>query len=439
MTICGLSIIISFFHVRNGESTTKWIEFDSKDFSKISFDWNHVQAQASNDAGIFFYKSLGPHKVDIMTQCTRAKFWAQVSKDALVDVKLEELRPGHWAGTFSLPIEGEYEFQLNWNGCSKNEENRLMQTTIEQFQAQGESSKDVQSEDDTFSKGAWISSSKIQHESSSDSLPEFVWIDPGTVLQKKKNVASIKGAKTFVAKEGVVTEQNGFFEFTKLSNYELVCFFGSQSARDIRDSFLSLRPQLFGHQRPFKFHYYNVTNFVTPDAHWDEGKKKGFRKCKHVLISIDEPDVPLKQSEYKAQVTTLIKHITTALNDETFPIWMFTSLESPIDSINSKNCNKSSGRGSSDHPCNTALKEIFHDSPFSSRVHLLDNTDLSNPQFHDSREAVLAAVALRIFVVVGKQVKAWRDKGQIGHVKGLTKGDKEYQNFSLVPYDFTRN
>ena len=73
-----------------------------------------------------------------------------------------------------------------------------------------------------------------------------------------------------------------------------------------------------------------------------------------------------------------------------------------------------------------------------SRVRLLDNTDVTNPLVGDYlRSDALAAIALRIFVIVGYQVKVWRSNNQLGHIDGLTKGDKEYPNFDLVPYDFS--
>jgi hypothetical protein len=56
----------------------------------------------------------------------------------------------------------------------------------------------------------------------------------------------------------------------------------------------------------------------------------------------------------------------------------------------------------------------------------------------EDRESVLAAVALRIFVFVGHQVKAWRDIGQSGGIKGLTKNGVTEPNYELVRYDWTQ-
>jgi hypothetical protein len=411
-----------------------WSKYPSANF-KISFDWNKVDADGSDRM------ALGPHGVEIVATCPNAIFYAYLGKDILVDVPLIEKNPMHWVGKFSVPIKGQYEFKVKSSGCK---DDTIIDSTILSFEAVGTMSMDDSMSErkgnlgkTLISQGAWISTSKVQIDSSeSEQKPaNYVWLNPNLV-QDKKQVKGIAGASAFVAKEGSVTEENGFFEFHKLSNYEIVCFFGSESANDIFGSFKSLRGNLFPHQRPFKFHYHEVNDFINPDKNWTDGDKSVFRKCKHVLISIDEPESPLSQMEYKSKMITLIKHLTLAFNDETFPLWIFTTMESPI---NSKNCHSPNGQRRSEHPCNVALKELFQNSPFSSRVRLLDNTDVTNPQIGGLLKAdILAAIALRIYIIVGYQVKEWRANNQVGHVKGLTKGDKEIPNFDLVPYDFTK-
>ena len=64
----------------------------------------------------------------------------------------------------------------------------------------------------------------------------------------------------------------------------------------------------------------------------------------------------------------------------------------------------------------------------------MDNTDISLPQLGENALDVFSVIALRIFVIVGKRVQEWREAGQVGHVNGLTRGDKEEPNFELVPY-----
>jgi hypothetical protein len=194
-----------------------------------------------------------------------------------------------------------------------------------------------------------------------------------------------------------------------------------------------LRSLLFPRQRPFKFHLYPIHNFVKPDRDWSlDYTKTRFRKCKHILVSLDEVKEPVSQSEYTSQVTTFIDHLLKAIPDETFPIWMFTAAESPT---KPSNCHSPSLPRSSEHPCNVALKELFRQSPFPSRVQLLDSTEITLPQLlGDNPKDVASVIALRIFVFVGKQVQTWRANGQVGHVKGLTRGNKTEPNFELIAY-----
>ena len=169
-----------------------------------------------------------------------------------------------------------------------------------------------------------------------------------------------------------------------------------------------------------------------------------FRKCKHILISFDEPDPKpetedaLSQREYRDEVVTFINHLLNAFNDEnTFPalIWMLTVNESPI---HSQTCHTPYLKMSTNHPCNDALKDIFLDSPFPSRVRLLDNTDLSAPVWGVVSSDIWAAIALRTYILVGDQVKIWRDAGMSGGIDGLTQNGETKPNFELVRYDWTQ-
>ena len=81
-----------------------------------------------------------------------------------------------------------------------------------------------------------------------------------------------------------------------------------------------------------------------------------------------------------------------------------------------------------------ALKHLFQNSPFPSRVKLLDTTAIALPQLGYNPEDVAAAVALRVFVFVGKQVRKWRSEGQEGKKDGLVRGSKLEPNFELIPY-----
>jgi hypothetical protein len=205
-------------------------------------------------------------------------------------------------------------------------------------------------------------------------------------------------------------------------------------------AFLDLRRYIFPGQRPFKFHYYNASSFVRPDRDWNEETKKRLRKCKHMLVSIDEPIEPVSQSEYIDLIRTFAGHMVRVLHqDSTFPIWFLSVSEPPM---RATNCHPPMILPrTTDHPCNDVLKGLFiHDESsrtpvFPPNVHFLDNTDLSLPQFDENRADIIALIAYRIYVVVGKGVADWRAVGQRGDVKGLYRNGTLESNPSYLPYD----
>jgi hypothetical protein len=211
-------------------------------------------------------------------------------------------------------------------------------------------------------------------------------------------------------------------------------FMGSDSMAKIRGEFMAMRRQLFSHQRPFKFHYYNTSTFERPDRDWAISTKQRVRKCKHILVSMDDLRESISQDEYKAQVTTFLMHLTKVINDDTFPIIMLTVNEPPM---HASNCHTPSMARSTDHPCNDVLKHLFRPESklFPDRIRLLDNTDLSLPQFDENRRDITAVIALRVYVLVGKQVADWRAMGQHGLVDGLHRNHTVEPNFALIPYD----
>lgn len=392
----------------------------------------HVDFDTSDDGTS---NNLGLHKVIVATSCKNPQIWTRVVGDALVNIPLSEEEPKRWVGSFTLPMEGSYKLESRWQGCDGKGKK---ETKYYEFNASGTpTSASIPKTSDLFADGAWIASGKVKiSDEGIKPSSEYIWANSAKAIQGKE-MTPLQVGTSIIMKESVATDENAFYRFGELSNYEVVCWIGSKSAADIRGAFLALRPQISPHQRPFKFHYYEATNFVKPDTTWLETPLKYFRKCKHILVSLDEPDEALSQLEYKNQVTTFLKHLVNAFNEEsTFPalIWMFTNNESPI---GAKNCHSPVLKRTTNHPCNDALKDIFKDSPFPSRVRLLDNTDLSSPKLDEGREDIVAAVALRIFVFVGKQVKAWRDAGQIGGVAGLTRNGKTEPNYALMPYDWT--
>lgn len=438
-------------------SRLNWVEYP-KEGVKVAIEWNESSSSISRKDDVDV-KNQGPHRINVLTTCGGVVPYVSISGNVLQSVTMSESKHMSWEGEFIVPISGKYELKMSSPACKSDE---IITLKLEEFNVEIDNESNASSsagktqpqfktfKNDMIVKGSWIASSKLNigkstsEEQVSKEPSEYVWMNP-TLLDKEVNGID-GGANGFVVKEGSITTEHEFYQFPQLSNYELVCFFGSQSAKNLHESLLSLRRQLFPHQRPFKFHYYEVDDLVNPVRTWDEQKQQTFRKCKHILVSIDEPAIPLSQTDYEGKMTTLITHLTKAFDDETFPIWVFTSMESPI---NSKHCFNSEGLRTTQHPCNVVLEKLFTNenvTPFSQeRVRLLDNTDISlslpnNDALYESLQPdVLGAVALRIFIIVGHQVKVWRDNKQLGHIKGLTKGDVTYPNFELIPYDFSKD
>lgn len=154
---------------------------------------------------------------------------------------------------------------------------------------------------------------------------------------------------------------------------------------------------------------------------------------------MEEFTPPLAQREYRNQLVNFVGHLLRLMNDETFPIRLLTWTES---TDGSKQCHSPYLPWTNDHPCNNVLRELFSDdkSDIPPRVKLLDNADLTMPWLSDAnlqaqmRPFVLAAIALRLYVIVGEQVALWRAVGQRGAIDGLHRNGKVEPNFELVPY-----
>jgi hypothetical protein len=370
--------------------------------------------------------SLGPHKATLIVKkaCQNPGLWMRFEGDALVPILLRE-GGTIWDGSFTLPVEGNFSLVAYWHGCDGSGElqRRTILTTVV---AQDIAMIDSRTQS-LFPSAAWISSKTFTQAEDIISQP-YVLHNP----QIPSTAANLlRTSESVVAKESATFSETIFYQFEDLSNYELVCWIGSDSAELLRSSFLQLRSLVDALQRPFKFHYYESKSFTHPDASWTQETKERFRKCKHILISMDEVQRPTTQTEYIQQVTTFINHLLKAFPDETFPIWMFAVMESPTKPTN---CLNPSLPRSSDHPCNTALKELFRVSPFPERVRFLDSTEISLAQLGENPKDMATAIALRIFVFVGKQVAEWRDKGQIGGKKGLQRGAHFEPNSEIVAY-----
>ena len=372
--------------------------------------------------------SLGPHKatMKLTISCPSPGLWLRMEGDALAAVVMEEKTRDFWEGPFTMPVAGDFSVVAYWYGCECNGRTPPHRKVLLNMTARGKTVRDPLNNRTFFPASVWLPSKKFV-EAKAFKQP-YVWHSPEIPFQ---GAHMLKTDESFVTKDSATYPDTEYYRFKELSNYELVCWVGSESAELLHQSFLQLRSLVNVHQRPFKFHLYGSSSFSKPDTSWTEEAKKKFRKCKHILISMDQLEKPSTQTEYVVQVTNFIGHLLRAFPDDTFPIWMFTVMESPAGPTS---CTQPVLPRSSHHSCNTALLALFRNSTFPKRVRLMDATDISLPQFGENPKDVAAAIALRIFVLVGAQVAEWRSRNQVGTVDGLQRGAHLEPNFELVPY-----
>lgn len=443
----------------------------------------HIDAKR-NEGQIEY--ALGVHQVTVHTNLDKnvncknknkpnVPIHVSIVGDALVDVPLVEERPNVWVGSFEVPMDGSYQIESTWDECGSPDIG-LKETKLYKFKAVGQSlAHDTITNADTgttdsgnteregykelFSNSAWIASDKLSEINPQLNLVpgKYVWANLEMAINGKPMRALKVLNNSTVFEESVVTKKYGYQSFQSLSNYEIVCWIGGEeeSASKSWSTFLQLRPQIFSSQRPFKFHHYPATNFVNPAMDWEKKKLRQqgpygtFRKCKHIFISFDnpEPDASLEakskarlsQKEYRDQVETFIKHLLNAFNEEhTFPslIWMMT-----VNQSFSQQCHSPYLKKTTNHPCNDALKDLLDpkSSPFPERVRLMDNTDLSMPMSMTRSDEIHGAIALRIYALVGHQVKIWRDAGMIGGINGLSVKGVTTPNYKLERYDWSQD
>jgi hypothetical protein len=376
--------------------------------------------------------SVGPHKATMTLEksCRSPGFWLRMEGDALAGVVMYEKEQGFWEGSFTIPVPGIFSFVGYWYGCdggpTLKQRKLLLNVT-----AKGEVGGNLSLNRPLYPFSVWLSSKKFTQ--TNEVTQPYIWHNPNIPYD---GANLLKTIDSVVTSDSATHLDTGYYQFKDLSNYELVCWVGGESAALLHNSFLQLRSLVNWRQRQFKFHHYHSRSFMTPDTTWTEETKKKFRKCKHILISMDQLDTPSTQSQYLEQVKNFIGHLVKAFPDDTFPIWIFSVMESPAAPTT---CFEPVLPKSSHHPCNTALQLLFQSSPFPRRVRFMDATEISFPQLGENPKDVATAIALRIFVFVGKQVAEWRSKGQIGNVKGLQRGDHLEPNFELVPYlDWTK-
>ena len=390
-----------------------------------------------------FSVTLGPHKARLAIAkkgCPNPRLWMRLVGTALVSIPMEPENDdkNRWSASFTFPLKGEYHLEVRWYGCSEEETpfTTLAQPisfTVKGGVSQAYSLTTRSSNPEIFPVGFWVSKRKFKNAVSIHS--PYVWYSEskkGTLPSATPHLlAETTLGISSVAIEAYEVSINGFRD---LSNYELVCWVGSSSAKFIRDAFLSLRAQIDEQQRPFKFHYYPLNDFSHADKDWED-RRGTFRKCKNVLISVDELPDDVSQAEYKKQVEHFMHQVVKCLHDDTFPIWMFTVNNAPMIGP-SKMCHAPS-RHTHNHPCNDALFELFDRSKrFPPQVKLLDNTDLTDPQFGDNMNDVHAVIAMRIFALVAAQVDQWRSIDQKGLKEGLMRNGTLEPNQSQEDYVF---
>jgi hypothetical protein len=384
--------------------------------------------------------TMGPHQVSltIAKPCKEPRFVMRlVGDEALYAVPVVQIDKYRWKGRFEIPFPGNYIVEPRWYGCERSS------ASDDPKDYKGESSKIAVSGKresgrkpltpshtslNLFPEGYWASPVLY-----GDMENKRLWITRQMGLEQPNFIVSETEAfgQSTVAKEATPISR----EFGDLSNYELLCCVGSGSASTIWESFKSLRPSIAKHQKPFKFHYYPMDSFVQPDHDWETENKLKFRKCKSIIISIDELRDPISQDEYKQQVATFLGHMVKMFDDDTFPIWMLTVNLPPVSST--PMCT-SPTRRTQHHPCNDVLFELFAAKPFPDRVRLLDNTDLTDPLIDEGLQDAVAIIAMRIFAISGDQVKRWRRSNQKGKKEGLERKGVLEPNVDYDVYEFNR-
>lgn len=384
----------------------------------LHIDW-HGREEGSDDVSVGLHHAT----LTVPKDCPYPRVQVRLRGSTLEAIPLTPHTGNEWKGSFSTPVNGTYAVDARWYGCHHGQQDWTSPREKPTVNVKGSNTADLDHPPRSF----WL----VKNFVTKDEIPnDYVWVkdlQPSTLLNS--TIDNIDIGSSIVAKEGTPIPPI----FDDLSNYELLCWVGSQSAEQLHESFRSLRPQLFPSQRPFKFHYYNVTDFAHPDKDWDETNKLRFRKCKNILISVDEPENPdLSQEEYKHQVKTFLNHMVKCFDDETFPIWMLTVNKAPSNLCHSPTI------VSSHHPCNDALFDLFSfRQKLPERVKLMVNTDLTEPMFGEDWHHVAPVIAMRIFALAGAQVQVWRDAGQRGTVKGLVRNGVTEPNIDFKPYDFS--
>jgi hypothetical protein len=382
--------------------------------------------------------TLGPHEASLVIakRCKEPRFVLRlVGDEALYSIPIVQKDKYRWECSFQIPFPGLYVVEPRWYGCdpAKQPKNPIRESTKisvsgDRDVANNRLSPSYTTLPDLIPEGFWAAP-KLHAE-----MPnKRFWITPGMDADETTFItSSTELGASMVAREATpVTSM-----FGDLSNYELLCWIGSTSAATIWESFKSIRPSIAKHQKPFKFHYYPMDDFRQPDRDWETETKLKFRKCKIIVVSVDELKYPITQDDYKQQVATFLRHLVKMFDDETFPIWMLTvNLPSISNPLNMCTAPK---RRTNHHPCNDALFDMFSAKAFPPhRVRLLDNTDLTDALLEEEGlQDAVAVIAMRIFAIAGQQVKEWRRAKQRGIKEGLQRRGKLEPNIEFTVYNF---
>lgn len=405
--------------------------------------WAHVTVPPSSCIPTFSMRLVGDALLPIVLQLQQ-----------LQRGKKAKRAPQVWLGQFEIPRTGDYRLEFAWLGCpgedgaakhvSTLQESIHLVATVASEATTQESQYQLERPTNAylFSQSLWLSKNVMGPALSEKVVPDYIWADPNLKSWNSTDLLFLPGVdeghEVAVTKSGTLTADKGYYKFAETGNYELVCFWGGPVMAKIRELFLAERKHIAPGQRPFKFHYYNVTNMIHPDADWTRDDKERCRKCKHIFLSLDDVNTQISQVEFESQFTSFVGHLQKLMNDTTFPIWILT-FNSPPSAETTSHCHDPfKYQRTTDHPCNDVLRQVVvKSSPrvFEPRVHLLDNADIILPVTPSAMEGALANIAMRIFVAVGKGVHDWRAMGQHGLSDGLHKNDTVEPNFELIPYE----
>jgi hypothetical protein len=406
----------------------------------------HLYMQKNNHLN-----SLGPHKVIIThpSTCTDSRVWIRLVGDSLIALDLiHDKKESLWRGHFTVPLPGTYAMQVEWLACLDGSKSSIRYQGASALTFGNAACNPGDAGDDCalltsrnshlFPTGVWISKRAIN--TTRQLTSNFIWFahqDPYAIhtIPITTDAFFPAGDKAVVHKESTPIPSY----FSDLSNYELVCWIGGDTAADLRQSFLDLRPNIAKNQRPFKFHYYNVTDLMHADKHW--GDVSAFYKCKTILVLVDQVDEGnIAQQAYRDQLTHFIKHMLQVVPDDTFSIWLLTLTEP---AVTPTLCTAPTMPLTLHHPCNDVIFDLIDSGIFPSRVKAFDNTDISRSMFEGGHpnelgtNEVYATIALRTFALIGATVAAWRKVGQQGTKDGLKRNGLLEPNVKYERHDWT--